>query len=149
MLLSEMCGVARGKLFTTENYKGYEFRIESCGGAEYIEYRPKLGEWRDVKLTMLENIIDLAPSGIIHLPLPLTDKQREQLKAIWTLGGRWLAKDSSMAVNAFVDEPVRHEVLWTTVNKYFAVCATLAVCSLVSWSDNEPYDIGKALGVGK
>ena len=146
MLLSEMFEVREGQLFTTENYRGYEFCIESCGGVEHVKVKRESGEWLDINLTMMEILIHLAPSGIIHLPPPLTDEQREQLKAIWTLGGRWLAKDSDMAVNAFVDKPVKHELQWTG-NEYFAVCATLIVSSLVSWSDPEPLDIGKALGV--
>ena len=29
----------------------------------------------------------------------------------------------------------------------FSVLTNLKICSLVSWSDTEPYDIGKALGI--
>ena len=147
MLLSEMFGVERDTNFMVEGlvsvYKigadeqGIERieRVDEGARKSEVVYGPSA--WR---------VINAAPSGIIRLPPSLTDEQREQLKAIWTLGGRWLAKDSDMAVIAFVDKPVKHELQWTG-NKYFAVCATLIVSSLVSWSDPEPYDIGKALGI--
>ena len=147
MLLSEMLGVERDKPFMVDGISG-EYKIGLfCEKYEKLLTIDSFGDWIPAKDGLLCVVIDRAPSGIIRFPLPLTDEQREQLKAIWTLGGRWLAKDSSMAVNSFVDKPVKYRQLWTTVNKYFAVCATLAVCSLVSWSDTEPYDIAKALGV--
>ena len=148
MLLSEMFGVERDTEFGVEGYH-VTFKIAKfLEEYEYLMYRwsDKL-DWREAEGTLLCSVIAGAPANIIHLPPPLTDEQREQLRAIWTLGGRWLAKDSDMAVNACVDKPVKHELQWTG-NEYFAVCATLIVSSLISWSDPEPYDIGKALGVG-
>ena len=149
MLLSEMFGVERDTGF---GVKGYEslFKVTlNVWGEERLMFKfPCVSAWEPVPHGMLCSVIFAAPSGIIHLPPPLTDEQREQLKALWTLGGRWIAKDSDMAVTAFVDKPVKHELQWTG-NEYFAVCATLIVSSLISWSDPEPYDIGKALGVGE
>ena len=154
MLLSEMFEVREGQLFTTENYSGYEFCIESCGGVEHVKVKRESGEWFDINLTMMEILIHLAPSGIIHLPPPLTDEQREQLKAIWTLGGRWLAKDMPGDTFAFGYKPVKDMewLSWIMSNddkdeNLFSVYRDLDVCSLVSWSDPEPYDIAKALGV--
>ena len=148
MLLSEMLGVERDTGFGVEGLCG-KFRVRVNNGYEFLVVSNGKGEYDTVvNGVAICRIIDAAPSGIIHLPPPLTDEQREQLKALWTLGGRWIAKDSDMAVTAFVDKPVKHELQWTG-NEYFAVCATLIVSSLISWSDPEPYDIGKALGVGE
>ena len=148
MLLSEMFGVERDTDFGVEGYYG-KFRVRVNAGYEFLVVSNGKGAYDTVvNGATVYGIIDAAPSGIIHLPPPLTDEQREQLKAIWTLGGRWLAKDSDMAVNSFVDKPVKYEQLWVG-NEYFAVYATLIVCSITSWSDPEPYDIAKALGVEK
>ena len=147
MLLSEMFGVREGHLFTTENYTGYEFCIESCGGVEHVKVKRESGEWCDVNLTMMEILIHLAPAGIIHLPPPLTDEQREQLKAIWTLGGKWIAKDIDGTLYAYIQKPEKGNCVWLTGGKCFYILDSLHVASLVSWSDPEPYDIAKALGV--
>ena len=147
MLLSEMFGVERDVDFKVIGYIGYFMIREWSDGTERIWWRLKDHQvYANADLKALYDVIFNAPANIIHLPPPLTDEQREQLKALYTLGGRWLAKDSDMAVNAFVDKPVKYERLWVG-DEYFAVCATLIVCSLFSWSDSEPYDIGKALGV--
>ena len=147
MLLSEMFGVREGQLFTTENYIDYEFCVESCEGVEHVKVKRESGEWSDVNLTMMEILIHLAPSGIIHLPPPLTDEQREQLKAIWTLGGKWIAKDIDGTLYAYIQKPEKGNCVWLTGGKCFYILDSLHVASLVSWSDPEPYDIGKALGV--
>jgi hypothetical protein len=99
-------------------------------------------------------IIHAAPAGIIHLPPPLTNEQREQLKAIWTLGGRYLAKDdASGGVFCYQTRPEKAVIEWTVrdVNDEFMEITYFvpAVAGLVSWYDPEPYDIGKALGVGE
>ena len=147
MLLSEMFWVERYVDFEVVGYIGRFILKEQYDGTERLWWRLKDNNvYVNADLDILYDIIFKAPSGIIHLPPPLTDEQREQLKAIWTLGGRWLAKDSDMAVIAFVDKPVKYEQLWVG-NEYFDVFATLIVCSLVSWSDHEPYDIGKALNI--
>ena len=147
MLLSEMFGVREGQLFTTENYIDYEFCVESCEGVEHVKVKRESGEWSDVNLTMMEILIHLAPAGIIHLPPPLTDEQREQLKAIWTLGGKWIAKDIDGTLYAYIQKPEKGNCVWLTGGKCFYILDSLHVASLVSWSDPEPYDIGKALGV--
>ena len=92
-------------------------------------------------------IIHASPSGIIHLPPPLTDEQREQLRAIWTLGGKWIAKDIDGALYAYIQKPEKGTCAWLTGGKCFYILDSLHVASLVSWSDPEPFDIGKALGV--
>ena len=150
MLLSEMFGVREGQLFTTENYIDYEFCVESCEGVEHVKVKRESGEWSDVNLTMMEILIHLAPSGIIHLPPPLTDEQREQLKALYTLTFRWIVKNKKGAVVAYSHKPYRYGEYWATENvgaNIQSVAKELSVCSLVPWSDTEPYDIGKALGV--
>ena len=154
MELSKTFGVERGNPFEVKGYKGKEFRINTfVSGVEYLEIRNIGGIWDLCQVGVMCNIIAAAPSGIIHLPPPLTDEQREQLRAIWTLGGRWLAKNADLDVYAYSVKPEQSSdwAEWVPI-KYdedelqFTVYRYLDVCSLVSWSDPEPYDIGKALG---
>ena len=114
------------------------------------------GELIGASAWVYDEIMYAAPANIIHLPPPLTDEQREQLKAIWTLGGRWLAKDADLDVYAYSIKPEKNSdwsewmpMKYDEDELYFTVYRDLDVCSLVSWSDPEPYDIGKALGVGE
>ena len=153
MLLSEMFGVKRYTLFMVEGlvsvYKigtdeqGIERieRVDEGASKSEVVYGPSA--WR---------VINAAPSGIIHLPPPLTDEQREQLRALYTLGYRWLAKDHNVYAYGNI-KPIKERVGWGTSNCEFARIHEWmpegVVASLVSWSDNEPYDIAKALGVGK
>ena len=110
-------------------------------------------DWREAEGTMLCSVIAGSPDNIVRLPPPLTDEQREQLKAIWTLGGRWLVKDDykDKVVFVFADKPYKKDGgYWLSdVSVRFLASQKPCVCKLVSWSDPEPYDIAKALGVGK
>ena len=150
MLLSEMFEVKRDTGF---GVKGYEllFKVTlNARGEEHLMFKlPCVSAWELVPQGTLCSVIFAAPSGIIHLPPPLTDEQREQLKAIWTLGGRWLAKDSDGDLYTYIQKPKKGTHMWLTGEKCFCVFEHLHVASLVSWSDPEPYDIGKALGVGE
>jgi hypothetical protein len=153
MLLSEMFGVERDTDFKV---KGYESRFRltlNVDGFERLKIKhPGIDMWGTPLAETIFNVISVAPAGIIHLPPPLTDEQREQLKAIWTLGGRWLAKDASgSVVFCYQARPEKAVIEWTVrdVNDEFMEITHFvpAVAGLVSWSDPEPFDIGKALGV--
>ena len=155
MLLSEMFGVERDTDFGVKGYEPLSFMITTTfNGMDRLYYKDTDGCWIFAKSEMLTDIIYGAPGNIIHLPPPLTDDQREQLRAIWTLGGRWLAKDMTGDTFAFGYKPVKSNdwLSWIMSNddkgeNLFSVYRDLEVCGLVSWSDPEPYDIGKALGV--
>ena len=158
MELSKMFDVDRDVEFKV---KGYEVDfIIICGSTpdgkeiERLWYHGINGFVKVDNNEMLLKIIRDAPDNIIHLPPPLTDEQREQLKAIWTLGGRWIAKDVTGDTFAFGFKPVKNNgwlsLMLPTDDKnemLFSLNKYLNVCDIVSWSDPEPYDIGKALGV--
>ena len=156
MLLSEMIGVERDTDFGVEGLCG-KFRVRVNNGYEFLVVSDGNGAYDTVvNGVAICRIIAAAPSGIIHLPPPLTDEQREQLKAIWTLGGRWIAKDMPGDTFAFGYKPVKDMewLSWIPSNdnkgeNVFSIYRDFDVCNLVSWSDPEPYDIGKALGVEK
>ena len=158
MLLSEMFGVERETDFMIKGYS-LIFRISLyTDGSDKTYERLVSVDEKGCVYTLSPGAaycaISIAPSGIIHLPPPLTDEQREQLKAIWTLGGRWLAKDANLCVYAYSVEPEKNRIWnhWVPINyngniARFPIYRDLDVCSLVSWSDAEPYDISKALEI--
>ena len=153
MLLSETFGVERDKDFGVKGYS-VTFKISTfLGKYEYLMYRWSAAlDWKEAEGTTLYNVIAGAPGNIIHLPPPLTDEQREQLKAIWTMGGRYLAKDASGIVFCYKVRPVKDEIGWAVrvVDDFIELTYFVpAVACLVYWSDPEPFDIGKALGVGE
>ena len=153
MLLSEMFGVERDTGF---GVKGYEslFKVTlNAWGEEHLMFKfPCVSAWEPVPHGMLCSVIFAAPSGIIHLPPPLTDDQREQLKALWTLGGRWLTRGRNcLTATAHKNRPTKSEYCWIAFpndsDERSEMLKGQPVSALVSWSDPEPYDIGKALGV--
>ena len=153
MLLSEMFGVERDTEFGVEGYS-VTFKIATfLEEYEYLMYRwSAVLDWREAEGTLVCRVIAAAPSGIIHLPPPLTDEQREQLKAIWTLGYRWLVKSKHCQVHAFEERPNKFELnyYWLSESGSVYYCSTKpsdCLAYLVSWSDPEPFDIGKALGI--
>ena len=100
MLLSEMFGVERDTDFEVIGYIGRFILRERSDGTERLLWRLK-DVCVNADLDILYDIILKTPANIIHLPPPLTDEQREQLKALWTLGGRWLAEDDARDVFAY------------------------------------------------
>ena len=155
MELSKMFGVERDTDF---GVKGYSVTFKTStflGEYEYLMYRRSaVLDWREAEGTLLCRVIAAAPAGIIHLPPPLTDEQREQLKAIWTLGGRWLAKDCDGVVNYYTKIPYKESGYWfdnDDAERYgYAIPLSAGVCELQELNDvDEPFDIGKALGVTK
>ena len=148
MLLSEITGKTNDEVFKVKGWTG-EFKINFM---DTLFRRPnEKCDWIAADSNVVLSVIRLSPEGIIHLPPPLTDEQREQLRAIWTLGGRWIAKDGTGNVFAYDSKPQKIMICFHWNNdedgECFTVMQELSVCSLVSWSDPEPYDIVKALGV--
>ena len=153
MLLSEMFGVERDVDFKVVGYIGRFILLEWSDGTERLWWRLKDHQvYVNADLEVLYNIILKAPANIIHLPPPLTCEKREQLKALYTLGYKWLAKDFDYQVYAHAgSKPTKSDEEWRNdCDCFMRIHNGLpesAIKSLVSWSDNEPYDIAKALGV--
>ena len=149
MLLSEIFGVERDTPFMVDGYDA-TFMVRMVGNFERL-FVLRFGEYaKAVNIDYLQDFINRAPAGIIHLPPPLTDEQREQLRALWTLGYRWLAKDKYGSVYAYEAKPYeKSRDTWLCYGDLY-LCYTKPtkyLDSLVSWSDPEPFDIAKALGV--
>ena len=152
-----MFGVERDTDFMVKGYSRMrQIRENPLYGHESIYTKMSSGVWLELEAPTIMSMIAAGPDCIIHLPPPMTDEQREQLRAIWTLGGRWIAKDMPGDTFAFGYTPVKDMewLSWIPSNddkgeNLFSIYRDFDVCNLVSWLDHEPYDIGKALGVGK
>ena len=151
MLLSEMFGVKRYTLFMVEGlvsvYKigtdeqGIERieRVDEGASKSEVVYGPSA--WR---------VINAAPSGIIPLPPPLTDGAREQLRALYTLGYRYITRTMLLTIEAHVAKPRRVMNEWTQGGLHaYVPYVSGGIYGLPIKNETEPYDIGKALGVGK
>ena len=152
-MLSEMFGVGQDTDFGVKGYSAI-FKITMfLDKYEYLQYKWAAGlDWKEAEGTMLCSIIGGAPANIIHLPPPLTNAQREQLKALYTLGYRWLSKDRDGSVYASRTKPYKVDYADNWAGRFgvpYPCCSEFSAClaSLVSWSNPEPYDIGKALEV--
>ena len=143
MLLSEITGKTNDEVFKVKGWTG-EFKINFM---DTLFRRPnEKCDWIAADSNVVLSVIRLSPEGIIHLPPPLTDEQREQLKALYTLGYRWITRDKYGSIYVHEESPCKKaqnswlmHLLITKPAKCFE--------SLVTYPDPEPYDIGKALGV--
>ena len=155
MLLSEMFGVERETDFMVKSHSRiHRIRENLLYGRESIYVKVNENQWVELyDAPTIFGMIAAGPDCIIHLPPPLTDEQREQLRAIWTLGYSHLAKDKYGSVYAYEIKPCKKtRDTWSYEDGDSHLCCTKPTkCleSLVSWSDPEPFDIGKALGVGE
>ena len=149
MLLSEMLGVERDTDFGVEGYASI-FKITLAGNeVECLMFKRTGGSgWLPAQQETLCDIIFNAPANIIHLHPPLTDEQREQLKALYTLGYRWITRDKYGSIYVHEESPCKKaQNSWLM----HLLITKPAKCleSLVTYPSPEPYDIGKALGVGE
>jgi len=92
------------------------------------------------------------PERITRRPR-LTEEQVAQLKALHTLGYRWLTKDKWKGVSAFICKPFKgeHGGEWMRYDPmlvddgYIVFNGYTQITDLVSWSDPEPLDIVQVL----
>lgn len=143
-----------------QNRKKYPTRVHEVLGVETREpftINGKCGVFylnNDGSLCSVEGVLDniWLPEAInkgIVTKLKPTEKQIEQLKALLTLGYRYLTKDRNcLCATAYNAKPTKRAEAWD-VNKRTYSCTytreTLAINDLVSWSDDEPLDIVQTL----
>ena len=151
MLLSEMLGVERDVDFEAIGYIGRFILRARSDGIERLWWRLKDHQvYVNADLEVLYDVIFNAPSGIIHLPPPLTDEQRVVLMSLFTIGARYMGMSRDGWKRCFVNKPQKEHCGWTCGDtQVLFIAPGMANCldSLVSWSDTEPYDIDKALGI--
>ena len=167
MKWTEITGAELNKPFKVDGLDG-EFEI-----IEYYDNRSRLIEvvsrvpsgdiLAGCSLTPNEfcAIIHAAPSGIIHLPPPLTDEQRAVLMSLFTMGARymgmsregWMGMSREGWKRCFVNKPKKEANTWifgeTDDMQMLSIAPKMANCldTLINLSDPEPLDIAKALGV--
>ena len=152
MLLSEMLGVERDTDFMVKGYSLiFQISLYTDGSDKTYERLITVDEnGRVFSLTpgMAYYAIGIAPAGIIHLPPPLTDEQREQLGALYKIGYRYLTRTISITIVAHVVKPrqVMNEWIQGGLHAYIPY-ENSSVYRLPIKNDTEPYDIAKALGV--
>jgi hypothetical protein len=156
MELSKMFGVKRDVDFEVIGYIGRFFLRERSDGTERLLWRLKDNEvYVNADLDILYDIIRKAPAGIIHLPPPLTDEQRTVLTAFNLLGYKYLTTDKGNYKYVYTHKPEKGFNGWHTKEGHcYAIrkdanLPEKSLYSLAALSDTEPYDIGKALGVGE
>ena len=150
--MHEVLGVETGEVFTVMwNDTKKDFSLDGFGVPEDIETED-IGGIR-YPASGLEVVYMINhPERIIRKPRP-TQEQVEQLQALVTLGYRWLIKDSTDAVFAYVTRPVKQSEWWNCGGANVRIFIDLPpgiLTSLVYWSDPEPLDIVatlKAAGV--
>lgn len=86
------------------------------------------------------------PERIVRTPPKprLSEEQVKQLRALVTLGYRWLIKDSTDAVFAYAKMPAKQSEWWNCGGANVRIFIDLPpgiLTSLVYWSDPDPLDI--------
>ena len=92
-------------------------------------------------------IVHAINHGITRRPR-LTEEQVAQLKALVTLGFKWLCQDSNDYYVVYVNKPVKSEYGWDRGGHYVLLGFGLpadVITDLVSWSDPAPLDIVQTL----
>ena len=157
MLLSEMFGVERDKDFMIKGHS-LIFRISLyTDGSDKTYERLVSVDEKGCVYTLSPGAayyaISIAPSGIIHLPLPLTDEQRVVLMSLYTMGARYMGMTPDGWKRCFVNKPQKEANTWLCSEiknkQVLTIAPEMVNCldSIVSLSDPEPLDIAKALGV--
>lgn len=148
MLLSEILGVDLDTDFGVEGYYG-KFRVRVNTGYEFFVVSDGKGAYDTVvNGATVYDIIAAAPAGIIHLPLPLTDDQRDILNAYLKIGYRWMTKDECGVVSVWENKPEKRGGYWTVfvgdISGLLPECQR-KISPIVSLCD--PLDIAKALEI--
>jgi len=153
MKWTEITGVDKNVDFKVKTLNETYRIVEQPTGYQRVALVLPTGELTGVSEWAYDEIINSAPSGIIHLPPPLTDEQRVVLMSLFTMGARYMGMTPDGWKRCFVNKPQKAGNTWmlgdTGDKKLLTIASGMANCldSLVSWSDPEPYDIAKALGV--
>lgn len=94
-------------------YPGHEFRIAGSDTVYYIgEKYGIFTKNNDVISNEKLEAVLINPDSIIK-HLPVTEKEKEILKALYTLGFRYVARDMNLALYAYNLLPVRQEIAWS------------------------------------
>lgn len=79
----------------------------------------------------------------------MTDEQGVKwvLSKVYESGYRYLAMDEDGEIFLYKNKPVKGECTWIGDYSIGCICFYKVISPLVSWEDEEPFDIGKYLGI--
>lgn len=79
----------------------------------------------------------------------MTDTQgvRWLLSKAYDVGNRYIAMDEDGEIFLYKNKPVKGECTWIGDYSIGCICFYKVISPLVSWEDEEPFDIGKYLGI--
>lgn len=79
----------------------------------------------------------------------MTDTQgvRWLLSKAYEVGYRYIAMDEDGEIFLYKNKPVKGECTWIGDYSIGCICFYKVISPLVSWEDEEPFDIGKYLGI--
>lgn len=149
MKLTEITRTLENEPFKVKGYM-CEYKIIADPADKQVLVMSGGGIWTAAASHIVLSIITGAPDNIIRLP-NLTQKEADQLKGLYLLGFRWLARDADGIVCAFVDKPWKGARVWVTdplrclMLNFTGAEDMITVCRLVSWDDKEPFNIALAI----
>lgn len=151
MDLSKAFGVERGEKFGIKKYNGvFEIVADNDG----VEFLISVASGLRIPITIgeLYKIIAGAPDNIIHFSTSITDREKDQLRALFEGGYRWLVKDKCGDVCAFSEcpfseMPVKGDGFWYAKGACAFINPNIDIGSLVSWEDAGPLDISRTLQI--
>lgn len=146
MKLSDITGMSVGTKFEVLGMYGVYVIREDCHGEQTV-YDAMDDE--PVKHLTLNSIISNSPFNIVALSFTVAPAQAEVLKAIYLIGGRFLAKDKSGAIYYYGLRPCKGKEAWSpdlsTKSPMFGKIENNILSSLLSFKDNHPLEISTAL----
>lgn len=105
------------------------------------------GNWDTSASYYLPKVIRNSPHNIVkvtNILKDLTELEKEQLRCIYTLGGRYLARDYTGYVYAYFEKPIKVDRGWRCSDfseKSFQIFSNLEVYHLLKCEDSKPIEI--------
>lgn len=133
-------------LALVELYPGDEFKISGSDAEYYID--KKFGIFtknNDIISNEKLEIILLNPDSIIKR-LPVTEKEKEILKALYMLGVRYIARDIDLTLCGYDSLPYKEENAWNSDGIWLDFidlpCFSRETdFKYIRWEDKKPFDI--------
>ena len=138
-----MLGVEPNEWFEINDIVGYEFKIDD----DLLTYSRSINGCKEyyapnMLRRLLKRNITIKQFSMLH------PNEQVAIRYAKTCGCKWLAKDKDNTVNAFVNKPVKNDVLdiWDLADEATNNTADYVEINIpipfISWEDEEPYYIG-------
>lgn len=127
-------------------YPGHEFRIAGSDTVYYIgEKYGIFTKNNDVISNEKLEAVLINPDSIIK-HLPVTEKEKEILKALYTLGVRYIARDMDLTLCAYDLPPYKEKYAWNSDGIWLDLIDIPCFngetdFQHIKWEDEKPFDI--------